>query len=139
MGVATPDEIQSSFARQAFMKTLGASLELVEPGRVHIAVPFSPALTQQHGYVHAGVISSIADSACGYAAMTLAPSGAEVLTIEFKISLLAPADGLRFLATAAVLRADKRLSFCSGEVRAIRESSEELIATMLSTIITKTA
>ena len=69
------------------MKTLGASLELVEPGRVHIAVPFSPALTQQHGYVHAGVISSIADSACGYAAMTLAPSGAEVLTVEFKIQL----------------------------------------------------
>ena len=69
----------------------------------------------------------------------LAPSGAEVLTVEFKISLLAPADGLRFLATAAVLRAGKRLSFCSGEVRAIRESSEELIATMLSTIITKTA
>jgi acyl-coenzyme A thioesterase PaaI-like protein len=62
------------------MKTLGASLELVEPGRVHIAVPFSPALTQQHGYVYAGVISSIADSACGYAAMTLAPNGAEVLS-----------------------------------------------------------
>jgi uncharacterized protein (TIGR00369 family) len=120
------------------MKTLGASLELVEPGRVHIAVPFSPALTQQHGYVHAGVISSIADSACGYAAMTLAPTGAEVLTVEFKISLLAPADGLRFLASASVLRSGKRLSFCSGEVRAIRESGEELIATMLSTIITKT-
>ena len=120
------------------MKTLGASLELVEPGRVHIAVPFSAALTQQHGYVHAGVISSIADSACGYAAMTLAPNGAEVLTVEFKISLLAPAHGLRFLASASVLRTGKRLCFCSGEVRAIRESGEELIATMLSTIITKT-
>jgi uncharacterized protein (TIGR00369 family) len=119
------------------MKTLGASLELVEPGHVHIAVPFSPALTQQHNYVHAGVISSIADSACGYAAMTLAPSGAEVLTVEFKISLLAPAHALRFLATASVLRAGKRLSFCTAEVRAIRESDEELIATMLSTIITK--
>jgi acyl-coenzyme A thioesterase PaaI-like protein len=116
------------------MKTLGASLELVEPGHVHIAVPFSPALTQQHNYVHAGVISSIADSACGYAAMTLAPSGAEVLTVEFKISLLAPG------ARAALPRyrigpaAGKRLSFCTGEVRAIRESDEELIATMLSTI-----
>ncbi len=120
------------------MKTLGATLELVEPGRVHIAVPFSPALTQQHGYVHAGVISSIADSACGYAAMTLAPSGTEVLTVEFKISLLAPAHGLRFLATASVLRSGKRLSFCTGEVRAIRESDEELIATILSTIVTKT-
>jgi uncharacterized protein (TIGR00369 family) len=120
------------------MKTLGASLELVEPGRVHISVPFSRALTQQHGYVHAGVITSIADSACGYAAMTLAPNGAEVLTVEFKISFLAPAAGLRFLAIASVLRAGKRLSFCSGEVRAIRESNEEVIATMLSTIITKT-
>jgi uncharacterized protein (TIGR00369 family) len=121
------------------MKTLVASLELIEPGRVHIAVPFSPALAQQHGYVHAGVISSIADSACGYAAMTLAPAGAEALTVEFKISLLAPAEGLRFLARASVLRAGKRLSFCSGEVRAIRESGEELIATMLSTIITRPA
>ena len=120
------------------MKTLGASLELVEPGRVHIAVPFSPALTQQHGYIHAGVISSIADSACGYAAMTLAPSGAEVLTVEFKISLLAPARGERFLALGSVLRGGKRLSFCTAEVRAIRESEEEIIATMLSTIITKT-
>src|SRR6476646_797831 len=115
------------------MKTIGASLELVEPGRVHIAVPYSPALTQQHGYVHAGVVSSIADSACGYAAMTLAPNGAEVLTVEFKISLLAPADGLRFLATASVLRAGKRLSFCSGEVRAIRESGDELLSTDPST------
>jgi uncharacterized protein (TIGR00369 family) len=119
------------------MKTLGATLELVEPGRVHIAVPFSPALTQQHGYVHAGVISSIADSACGYAAMTLSPEGSEVLSVEFKISLLAPAHGVRFLAVGSVLRAGKRLSFCTGEVRAIRESGEELIATMLSTIITK--
>lgn len=136
--MATPEEVQSSFKRQAFMQTLGASLELVEPGRVQIAVPFTPALTQQHGYVHAGVISSIADSACGYAAMTLAPAGAEVLTVEFKISLLAPAEGLRFLATASVLRAGKRLSFCSGEVRTIRESGDELIATMLSTIVTKT-
>ncbi len=119
------------------MKTLGASLELVEPGRINIAVPFSPAFAQQHGYVHAGVISSIADSACGYAAMTLAPSGAEVLTVEFKISLLAPAQGSRFVAADSVLRAGKRISFCTAEVRAIRESKDELIATMLSTIITK--
>jgi len=136
--MASADEIRSSFARQAFMKTLGASLELVETGRVHIAVPFSPALTQQHGFVRAGVISSIADSACGYAAMTLAPDGAEVLTVEFKISLIAPAAGERFLARAAVLRAGKRLSFCSSEVHAIGDSGEELIATMLSTIVTKT-
>jgi uncharacterized protein (TIGR00369 family) len=136
--MATTDEIRSSFARQAFMQTLGASLELVEPGRVHIAVPFSPALTQQHGYVHAGVISSIADSACGYAAMTLAADGSEVLTVEFKISLMAPANGARFVARATVLRAGKRISFCTGEVHAISDSGEALIATMLSTIITQT-
>ena len=119
------------------MKTLGASLELVEPGRVQIAVPFSPVLTQQHGYAHAGVITSIADSACGYAAMTLAPDGCEVLSVEFKISLLAPAQGLRFLADGSVLRAGKRLSFCTAEVHAIRGSEEELIATMLATIATR--
>ena len=120
------------------MKTLGASLELVESGRIHIAAPFAPALTQQHGYAHAGVISSIADSACGYAAMTLAPDGAEVLTVEFKISLIAPARGERFLARAAVLRGGKRISFCSAEVYAVGKSGEDLVATMLSTIITKT-
>src|ERR1044072_6299621 len=121
------------------MATIGATLELVESGKVHIAVPFSPALTQQHGFVHAGVITSIVDSACGYAALTLAPAGSEVLSVEFKISLLAPAKGTRFLARAHVLKAGRRLSFCSGEVVAIQESSDEsLIASMLSTMTTKT-
>ena len=121
------------------MATIGATLELVEPGKVHIAVPFSPALTQQHDFVHAGVIASIVDSACGYAALTLAPPGSEVLSVEFKISLLAPAQGTRFLARAHVLKAGRRLSFCSGEVVAIQESGDEsLIASMLSTMTTKT-
>ena len=121
------------------MATIGATLELVEPGKVHIAVPFSPALTQQHDFVHAGVIASIVDSACGYAALTLAPAGSEVLSVEFKISLLAPAKGTRFLARAHVLKAGRRLSFCSGEVVAIQESGDEcLIASTLSTMTTKT-
>jgi uncharacterized protein (TIGR00369 family) len=140
LGLLTKQTAQhADVALQGAMALIGAELAELAPGYCAIAVVPRAEISQQHGYVHAGVISSIADSACGYAAMTLAPSGAEVLTVEFKISLLAPADGLRFLATAAVLRAGKRLSFCSGEVRAIRESSEELIATMLSTIITKTA
>ena len=121
------------------MRTIGASLELVEPGRVHISVPFSPALSQQHGYAHAGVITTIADSACGYAALTLAPPGSEVLSVEFKISLLAPAVGSRFVARASVLRAGRRLSFCTAEVIASDASQEQIIATMLSTIITKKA
>src|ERR1044072_186519 len=120
------------------MATIGATLELIEPGRVHIAVPFSSDLCQQHGFMHAGVITSIVDSACGYAALTLAPSGSEVLSVEFKVSLLAPAKGLRFLARAHVLKAGKRLSFCSGEVVAIQESGQETaIAAMLSTMTTK--
>ena len=122
------------------MATLGATLELVEPGRVHIAVSFSRDLCQQHGYVHAGVITSIVDSACGYAALTLAPSGSEVLSVEFKISLLAPAKGSRFLACAHVLKAGRRISFCSGEAVAISESGEEaVIAAMLATMVMKTA
>ena len=133
------NDIRGSFSRQAFMRTLGASLELVEPGRVHIAVPSSPALSQQHGFMHAGVIASIADSASGYAALTLAPPNSEVLSVEFKISLLAPALGSRFLARAKVLRAGRRLSFCTAEVSAINGSEEQLIATMLSTMSTKTA
>jgi len=137
--VEIANDIPASFSRQAFMRTIGASLELVELGRVHISVPFSPALSQQHGYAHAGVITTIADSACGYAALTLAPPGSEVLSVEFKISLLAPAVGSRFVARASVLRAGRRLSFCTAEVIASDASQEQIIATMLSTIITKKA
>ena len=87
--------IKSSFLRQAFMATIGASLELVEPGEVHIALPFSTHLSQQHGYLHAGATTAIADSANGYAALTLAPADADVLAVEFKINLMAPASAGR--------------------------------------------
>src|SRR3989454_8832060 len=84
--------VKASFSRQAFMATIGASLELVEPGEVHIALPFSTHLSQQHGYLHAGATTAIADSANGYAALTLAPADADVLAVEFKINLMAPAS-----------------------------------------------
>src|SRR2546426_12601858 len=84
--------VKASFSRQAFMTTIGASLELVEPGEVHIALPFSTHLSQQHGYLHAGATTAIADSANGYAALTLAPADADVLAVEFKINLMAPAS-----------------------------------------------
>src|SRR5678816_2046647 len=84
--------VQGSFSRQTFMATLGASLELVEPGEVHIELPFSSQLAQQHGYLHAGATTAIADSANGYAALTLTPGDAEVLAVEFKINLMAPAS-----------------------------------------------
>ena len=126
--------VKDSFSHQAFMATIGASLQLVEPGEVHIALPFSTQLSQQHGYLHAGATAAIADSANGYAALTLAPAGADVLAVEFKINLMAPAAAPRFLARGRVLRPGRRLSVCLAEVVALNDASQEVIATMLSTI-----
>ena len=127
--------VRASFARQAFMSTLGASLELVAPGEVHIGLPFSSALSQQHGYMHAGATAAIADSANGYAALSLTPPGYEVLAVEFKINLLAPARAPRLLARGRVLRAGRRLSVCLAEVLGVNGVEHELVATMLSTVI----
>ncbi|HSB15732.1 MAG TPA: PaaI family thioesterase [Bryobacteraceae bacterium] len=126
--------VKTSFSLQGFMATLGASLELIEPGEVHIELPFSTHLSQQHGYLHAGAIAAIADSANGYAALTLAPAGAEVLAVEFKINLMVPASAPRFLARGRVLRPGRRLSTCIAEVVPIDGPDHEAIATMLSTI-----
>jgi len=126
--------VRASFAQQAFMTTLGASLELVRPGEVHVALPFAPALTQQHGFLHAGATAAIADSANGYAALTLTPAGYEVLAVEFKINLLAPASAPRLLARGRVLRAGRRLTVCLCEVLGVDGVEHELVATMLSTI-----
>ena len=132
------EAVTESFSRQAFMATLGASLALVEPGEVHIAVPFSPSLTQQNGFLHAGVVTSVADSACGYAAFTLAPPETDVLAVEFKINLLAPARSPRFLACATVLRPGRTLTVCEAKVYGIlADGARELVASMLSTIITR--
>ena len=116
------------------MGTLGASLKLIEAGEVHIELPFSPDLTQQHGYLHAGATTAIADSANGYAALSLTPVGTEVLAVEFKINLMAPASAPRFLARGRVLRPGRRLSVCLAEVVALNGADQEVIATMLSTI-----
>lgn len=126
--------IKTSFSRQGFMSTLGASLKLIEPGEVHIELPFSPHLSQQHGYLHAGATTAIADSANGYAALTLAPADAEVLAVEFKINLMVPASAPRFVAHGRVLRSGRRLSVCLAEVVALNGSDQEVIATMLSTV-----
>ena len=126
--------VKASFSRQAFIATVGASLELIEPGEVHIALPFATYLSQQHGYLHAGATTAIADSANGYAALTLAPPDADVLAVEFKINLMAPASAPRFLARGRVLRPGRRLSVCLAEVVALNGADREVIATMLSTI-----
>jgi uncharacterized protein (TIGR00369 family) len=129
--------ISSSFERQGLMATLGAELELVKEGEVHIALPFSRHLSQQHGFVHAGAITSIVDSACGYAALTQAPAGCEVVTAEFKINLMRPALGERFLAIGKVQSAGKLLTVCTGEVRAYAGTpgTHKLVALMQATIV----
>lgn|SRR5689334_22824217 len=117
------------------MQTLGAELTAVAEGSVEIAVPFNPRLTQQNEFVHAGVITTIMDSACGYAALSVAPAGHEVLSVEFKSNLMAPAVGDRFVARARVKRAGKTLTVCAADAFAIKDGREKLIATMLATII----
>ena len=110
--------VRASFARQAAMRTLGATLERVAPGEVDLALPFRADLTQQHGFLHAGVVTAAIDSACGYAALSLMEPGAAVLSVEFKVQLLAPARGARFLALGRVVRAGRTLTVVAGELRA---------------------
>ena len=102
--------VRASFARQRFMATLGASLEHVAPGEVVIEFTHRDVLTQQHGYLHAGVMTSVVDSACGYAALSLTEPGVGVLSVELKVNMLAPARGERFVATGRVVRAGRTLS-----------------------------
>jgi uncharacterized protein (TIGR00369 family) len=127
--------VRASFARQAMMQTIGAVLETVAAGRAEISLPFRSDLTQQHGYLHAGVVATIADSACGYAAYSLMPADASVLTVEYKINLLAPATGDRFIARAAVIRPGRTLTVVEADVFASVGGEERRIATMLATII----
>lgn len=129
--------IATSFSAQRLMETLGARLALVADGEVHIALPYSKHLCQQHGFVHAGAITSVVDSACGYAALTKAPQEYEVLSAEFKINLLRPALGQHFLAIGKVQNAGKLLTVCTGEVRAFAggEAPYRVVALMQATMI----
>lgn len=129
--------VRASFARQPLMATLGARLERVAPGQVDIALDHALALTQQNGFLHAGVLASIADSACGYAAYTLAAPDTDVLAVEFKINLVSPARAPRFVARGHVLRAGRTLSTCAADVYGLEADGEVLVATMLSTIIVR--
>lgn len=128
--------VRDSFARQRVMETMGATLLRVAPGEVDIELPFREELTQQHGFLHAGVVTTIVDSACGYAALSLMPPGAGVLTIEFKLNLLAPASGERMIARGRVTKPGRTITVSAGDVYAVREGQEKLIATMLATIMT---
>lgn len=134
---AYEERVRESFARQSHMATLGASIAFIAPGQVHLAMPFAPQFSQQNGFLHAGAITSVADSANGYAAYTLAPPDTDVLAVEFKINLLAPAKGAGFLACAQVLRPGRTLTVCQADVYTTGTSERVLIATMLSTIIVR--
>ena len=127
--------VRASFARQRVMATLGAELTRVEPGAVEITLPFRADLTQQHGFLHAGIVATILDSACGYAAFSLMPADAAVLTAEYKINLLRPAAGERFAARGRVVRPGKTLTVCAGEVFAVDGGEEKAVAAMLATIM----
>jgi uncharacterized protein (TIGR00369 family) len=117
------------------MRTLGAELGSVEPGAVVIRLPIRPELQQQHGFAHAGVLASIADSACGYAALSLMDADSDVVSVEFKLNLLSPAVGEQLVARAKVVRAGKRLTVTACEVYAVARGEEKCVATFLGTMI----
>ncbi len=127
--------VRASFARQQVMQLMGATLRRVEPGAVSLSLPYRADLTQQNGYIHAGVITAIADSACGYAAYTLMPAGSEVLSVEFKVNLLRPAAGEEFVAEAQVVKAGRTLTVARCDVYSHAADEIRMVATMLATMI----
>ena len=132
---ATVARVRASFARQGAMATLGAELADIVSGRVEIALPIEPHLSQQDGFLHAGVVVAALDSACGYAALTVMPGDAEVLTVELKVNLLAPADGDRLVAEGQVVRAGRTLTVCRGDAHAEQGGGRVHVATMLATMV----
>jgi uncharacterized protein (TIGR00369 family) len=129
------ERVRDSFERQGLMHHLGARLAEIAPGRVHIVLPSRPEVTQQHGYFHAGATSAIADSAGGYAAYTLFPEDSSVLTVEYKINLLAPAEGDHLEAVGTVLRSGRTLTVCRLEVFGVRGAEKSLVASGQQTLI----
>jgi uncharacterized protein (TIGR00369 family) len=126
---------RASFARQAFMATLGAEILLVKPGHVEIAMPNAPHILQQHGFVHAGALTAIVDNACGFAAMTLMPKGSGVLTTEFKMNLMSPGKGERFIAVGRVIKPGRQLMVTMGECFAEEGGRRKLITLMTATMM----
>ncbi len=136
--VSNPDFIETvkkSFSKQGLMRHLGATMDVIEPGYVSITMPYSDDLTQQHDYYHAGSLTSIVDSACGYAALTLMPTNTEVLTIEFKVNFVSPAIGDLVVAHGRVVKPGSIITVCQGEVVAIQDGSEKVCAIMQATML----
>lgn len=125
----------ATFELQRAMQTLGISIARLAPGEVDLAMPYAAEFSQQHGFVHAGIITAGLDNACGIAAFTLMPAGTDVLTVEFKTNLLAPAKGERFIFRGVVVKPGRTLTVCDGQAYAVQDGVETLIATMTGTLM----
>ena len=133
---AFAEEIKASFAKQTIMGLIGAELSRVEPGVIEITLPYRADLAQQNGYLHAGIVTTIADSACGYAAYSLMPPKSEVLSVEFKVNLMRPAKGEMFVALAEVVKSGRTLTVVRADVFGLDHNGKrELVATMLGTMM----
>ena len=128
-------KVRSSFANQTAMQILGADMGKVEPGQVEIEMPFQAGLTQQHGFIHGGIVTSILDSACWYAAFSLSAPDSAVLTVEYKVNFMAPAKGERLVSRGQVLRPGASITVCKGDVVAYDGGEEKLVTTMLMTMM----
>ncbi len=126
--------VRASFAQQSAMRTLGVKIVRLEPGAVEFSMPYCSDFAQQNGYIHAGIITTALDSACGYAAFSLMPVDAAVLTVEFKTTLTAPAKGERFVFRAHVIKPGRTLTFCEGRAFGVTNGEERLVATMAGTL-----
>ena len=127
--------VRESFNRQGLIHTLNGELSFIEPGQTHINMPFDKRFTQQNGFLHAGIVTTLMDSACGYAAFTLMPAGSRVLSVEFKVNFLSPAQGESFRAEGHVIKPGKTLTVCEGKFYALDGDKEKLVAVMQATMI----
>ena len=128
--------VRTSFERQQVMRLLNAQLQNILPGEVQIKFPYQLCLTQQNGYIHAGIITTILDSACGFAAFTMMPLNRSVLSIEFKVNLLSPAVGESFIGIGKVIKAGRTITVCSGELPSMESGNKKLVAIMQASMIT---
>jgi len=127
--------VRESFARQKLINTLNGKVAHISPGELHITAPFDERFTQQDGFLHAGVVATLMDSACGYAAYTLMPEGSRVLSVEFKVNFMSPAVGEKFRAEGRVVKSGKTISVCEGKFFALQDEEEKLVAMMQAKMI----
>ena len=127
--------VRASFGRQRAMHTIGARIVRIEPGEVELELPFRDDLTQQHGFLHAGIVTTLVDSACGYAALSVMDRDAAVLSVEYKVNLLAPATGDRMRAIGRVIKSGRTLVVCGGEVIAVSGDTESVVTIMQATMM----